>query len=495
MEADILIQKKWLSFIGIALLSFGCYLDYTVVNIALPTIQKELHANLISLQWVMNIYFLALCILATIMGRLGDLYGRRFIFYVGIIIFAFASLLAGFSATIFWLIVGRLLQGVGAAIVFPLGPSLLPASFPLNERNKAIALLGSTGGIALALGPVLGGLIVTYWGWRWIFFINIPIIFLGFLFSWNSVYESTIESVKSFLDWKGMIFIAFTMGSLILGLLNTQQAGWLNPMTLIYFFVTLISAFCLIQVEKKQNNPLINFNDFSNVMFYGGAMLCFLAGLLSAVALLFDPLYLEIIRGHSPQTSGLILFSIPLAVLIFAVVMGWLATHFGIIHTILLSVFIAFLSGLLQLFFIDYPALWYIIFSFIVLGIVWAAGNTIPIIAAQTAVEPARISVATGTMITMFNIGGSLGLAISVVVYHFFAMKTLTLSSHAITLLEKLIANPATAMQTAMNQETYDLFNTAFMHGFSGAMGFIVVISTLIFFSILINKWINSQVN
>ena len=197
-------SKKWLAFIGIAMLSFGCYLDYTVVNVALPTIQQELQTNLSSLQWVMNIYFLALCVLATIMGRLGDLFGRRRFFYIGITVFAIASIIAGLSPTINWLILGRLLQGIGAAIVLPLGPSLLPQSFPEKERGKAIAWLGSMGGLALALGPVLGGVIVTYWSWRWIFFINIPIIILGFLFCLKSINETIITQQSLELDWKGM---------------------------------------------------------------------------------------------------------------------------------------------------------------------------------------------------------------------------------------------------------------------------------------------------
>lgn len=162
-------QHKWYAFIGIALLSFGCYLDYTVVNVALPTIQHELQANLVSMQWVMNIYFLALCVLATVMGGIGDLYGRRRCLYLGGGIFVIASIIAGISSDIHWLILGRLLQGVGAAIIFPLGLSLLPQFFPEEERGKAVAWFGSIGGIALALGPLLGGLIVTYLGWRWIF--------------------------------------------------------------------------------------------------------------------------------------------------------------------------------------------------------------------------------------------------------------------------------------------------------------------------------------
>lgn len=135
-------SHKWWAFIGIVLLSFACYLDYTVVNVALPTVQKELQADLTQLQWVMNTYFLALCMLATIMGRCGDLYGRRRVFYIGVNIFVIASLIAGFSTTINWLNFARFLQGVGAAIVLPLGPSLLPEAFPENERAKTIAWFG-----------------------------------------------------------------------------------------------------------------------------------------------------------------------------------------------------------------------------------------------------------------------------------------------------------------------------------------------------------------
>src|ERR1700733_4603465 len=111
-------SKKWRAFIGITLLSFGCYLDYTIVNVALPTIQQKLNVNLATLQWTMNIYFLALCVLATIMGRCGDLFGRRRLLYIGSAIFGIASIIAGIAPNITWLIVGRLLQGIGAAIVF-----------------------------------------------------------------------------------------------------------------------------------------------------------------------------------------------------------------------------------------------------------------------------------------------------------------------------------------------------------------------------------------
>lgn len=491
------IHNKWWAFIGIALLSFGCYLDYTVVNVALPTIQLELQANLTQLQWVMNIYFLALCILATIMGRCGDLYGRRRVFYIGVSIFAVASLVAGLSTNIAWLIFGRLLQGIGAAIVFPLGPSLLPEAFPEKERGKAIAWLGSLGGIALALGPMLGGVIVTYWNWRWIFFINVPIILLGCLFSFKSIKESVVKQINRELDWPGMLLLALTMGGVVLSLINSQAFGWLNVLTLTYLVIGIVSSVILFKVERNKINPLIDFRDFSNLMFYAGAALCFLAGVLSAVALFFDPLYLQVIREQSPELSGLVLFAIPIAVFVVAFFVGWLIHQLGIINTIISGLVLAILACLLQIFFTSVTPLWYIVIAFIFLGSMWATGNTVPIIAAQTAVGSSRSSVATGTMVTMFNIGGSIGLAIAVVIYHFVGTRGLKhisitysqpLSADQFSQLEKLISNPAQLLKQQMDTSIHTLFNDAFMRGFSGVMWFLLSLSILLLLSVLAFK-------
>jgi EmrB/QacA subfamily drug resistance transporter len=497
-------SNKWLAFIGIALLSFGCYLDYTVVNVALPTIQQEMQTNLTSLQWVMNIYFLALCVLATVMGRLGDLFGRRRFFYIGTSVFAIASIIAGLSPNIHWLIVGRLLQGIGAAIVLPLGPSLLPQSFPEKERGKAIAWLGSMGGLALALGPVLGGVIVTYWSWRWIFFINIPIILLGFLFCLKSINETITKQHNLQLDWKGMLLLAVAMGGLVLSLIYSQTFGWINLTTLIYLMMGIVASIALIKVESGQNNPLIDFRDFSNLLFYSGAILCFLAGVLSAVALFFDPLYLQIIRNQSPQVSGLVLFAIPVAVFAIAFIVGWLISCLGIINTILIGLLLALISALLQVFFISTTPLWYVITAFICLGSMWAMGNTLPIIAAQTAVGPHRASVATGTMVTMFNIGGSIGLTVAVVIYQFVTSRSLKqifetgqaqVNSHQLSDLEKLISNPAHSLQVSMGKLMNNIFNDVFIQGFSGVMWFLLALSCLSLLSVVIWKIVSRKFN
>lgn len=479
---------QWRAFIGITLLSFGCYLDYTIVNVALPTIQGELHANLSSLQWVMNIYFLSLCILATIMGRCGDLYGRRRVFYIGVCIFALASILAGCAGNIDWLIMGRLLQGVGAAIVFPLGPSLLPEAFPEKDRGKAIAWLGSVGGIALAIGPVLGGLIVTYLGWRWIFFINIPLAIAGYLFCFSVVSESK-SAGKGKLDYAGMLLIALSIGGIVLGLIHGQEYGWKNYFTISYLLAGIISGIFLVVIENKKANPLIDFKDFKNSLFLSGISLVFLAGVLSAVGLFFDPLYLQILRGESAQLSGFILFMIPVAVFSVAFFVNSIIHKAGLINTILIGLALGTLASMLQIFFTTDISIIYILISFFILGSMWALGNTVPIIAAQTAVGQERASVATGTIVTMFNVGGSIGLTVAIVLYHSicsYAFRTIlyvkqyTVPIQKLKLIQKLITNPADSLHIKMDNMTQNIFHYTFIHGFSGVMCFLFMLSILL---------------
>lgn len=490
-------KGKWYAFIGIALLSFGSYLDYTVVNVALPTIQQDLKADLTTLQWVMNIYFLALCIFAIIMGRCGDLYGRRRVFYIGAIIFGIASFIAGAASSIKILIFGRLLQGIGAAIIFPLGPSLLPQVFPKNEHAKSIGLLGSLGGIALALGPVVGGIIVSYWGWPWIFYINIPIIIVGFLFCYRAVPESKQVSSTAALDWLGALLLACSVGGIVLALFHGQSVGWLNLITIIYFIIGIVATIILIKVESQKQNPLIDFKDFSNFLFYSGAMLCFIAGVLSAVTLFFDPLYLQIIRDQSPQIAGIVLFSIPIAVFLLAVIVGWIVNQLGIIYSIITGFILAVLAAFMQVFFTIDISLGYIIFAFICLGCMWALGNTLPIIAAQIALGTERASVATGTVVTMFNIGGALGLAISVIVYNAMAnhmlqkliTMTTTISMDEAIKLNHFIVSPGSIQGVSISHSVKVYLIKSFMNGFTSVMWFLTLISLFILLSIFLKKY------
>jgi EmrB/QacA subfamily drug resistance transporter len=485
MKMINLLSKKWRAFIGICLLSFGCYLDYTVVNVALPTIQEELGASITSLQWVMNINFLVICILATIMGRVGDLYGRRKLFYLGAFVFAVSSVLAGLSKNINWLILWRFWQGVAGAMILPLGPSILPSVFSTKESQKAISWLGSLGGLALALGPVLGGLIVTYWGWRWIFFINIPLTILGFIFCIGAIPETVSAGKKASMDWPGMIVLTLALGGLVLGLIQTGTTGWLNTWTLTFWIVGIVASFILVYIENRKENPLIDFKDFGHLLFYSGAVLSILSGMMSAAVLFFDPLYLQVIQGFSVQWSGIILFIIPLVLLVVALAISALIHRLGIINTILVGLAAGSFAALLQAFFTPETGLWFMVLSFIALGTMWAMGNTVSIIAAQTSAGPERVSVATGTIVTIFNMGGSLGLAMTVTLFHFFSLSRLPGDMRTNQLIE-LLKNPSQVLKIKLDSMLQNLFNTGFMHGFNAAMWFLFAIAVAGFLSILV---------
>jgi hypothetical protein len=211
------------------------------------------------------------------------------------------------------------------------------------------------------------------------------------------------------------------------------------------------------------------------------------------VTLFFDPLYLQIIKNQSPQFSGLVLFAIPVAVFLVAFLVGGFIERLGIFNTILLGLVLACLSAILQIFFRIDTSLFYIIIAFICLGSVWAMGNTVSVIAAQNGVTPERKSVATGTVVTMFNIGGSIGLAMAVVIYHSFGfhalMKKELMDATQLSLLKELIANPASSLQIAMNTMTHDSFQGIFIQGFTGVMWFLFLLSFVILLVIAIWKF------
>jgi predicted MFS family arabinose efflux permease len=327
---------------------------------------------------------------------------------------------------------------------------------------------------------------VSHWGWRWIFFINIPIIILGFFFSLGVVKESAPAHQHASLDIKGMLLLAFALCGIVLGLIHGQVQGWINYVTLIDLMVGIAAIIWLIRVERRQKNPLIDLNDFFNLLFFSGAILSLLAGMLSSVTLFFDPLYLQIIQDQSPQFSGLILFTIPLALFFVAFMVGWLIARFGIMNVIMLGLALAALSALLQLFFSMHTHIGYIVLAFACLGSMWALGNTVSIIAAQSAVGQARKSVATGTLVTMFNMGGSLGLAMTVVIYHGVTQHVLQRISanHVPSLdvstkrfLAELMANPAHSLQLFLPPAVRTIFNTIFTNGFVGVMSFLLALS------------------
>ncbi len=400
-------QKRCLLF-GVSLLSFTGFLDATIVSTALPDIQTTLHIPIAELQWVMNAFFLGVSAFMASMGRIADLYGRRKIFYMGTIIFMLASIGAGLAATPVFLIVCRALQGITTAITIPVGVALIQVAYDQKDLAKAMGIFGSITGAGLALGPIMGGALVTAFGWPAIFFVNIPFVILGFVLCLLSVKESRSQSNMT-LDYLGILFLTITITSLVLSMIT------LSVTSLVVFLVSLL---IFIFVERRVKHPIMAGYLFKNSVFVPSLLFSIAAGAAVSVLLFIDPLYLHQVLEKSNFATGALLFIISSMVVIGAYISGHLYRYFG---GRLLMIFgsIAFLlMALLHTVFGTSTNYGLIVPAFILMGLGWAIVNTTPATLLGERIQGDHMGVAIGALFSFFNISASVVLALATLLFH-----------------------------------------------------------------------------
>lgn len=410
------VNNPWIAFLGISLVSFlGC-IDFTIVNTALPMIQSDLGVSITQLQWVITIFMLALSACMVVVGRLADIYGRRLLLYIGMLIFAASSLGAGLSPSIHWLIFFRLLQGVGVAILYTVPVAIISNLFPLHKRSKATGILVGVNGFGLVIGPVVGGFIVNALSWRWIFFVNLPIILLGFILCFKTLTESKNTEHGTKIDWLGLILLTVGLPSLVLA--TVQSTTWgLFPVIGLYVvaFSSLISFYF---VENKVESPIINFKLFANRAFISGNIANFSLAFIYTVAFFFIPLYLHNTHGQTSDQMGLTLLAATSMVMILSPVVGHLVNKAGVKKILLLG-FLFFIASLsMQMTFSAETPIGFIVLSLIFFGTGWACVLSPSIITAIASVPESASGVAMGSVGTLHNCGGAIGLAIGTLVYH-----------------------------------------------------------------------------
>jgi len=302
---------KWILTATI-LASSMAFIDGTVVNVALPALQTALHATASSLQWVVESYALLLASLLLLGGSLGDLYGRRRFFVMGVLIFALGSTWCGFSSSIAMLIIARGFQGVGAALLIPGSLALISASFPEKERGRAIGTWSGFTAITTAIGPVLGGWLVEHASWRWVFFINVPIAIVVLFLAHSHINESHNEGAKGKLDWQGATLATLGLGAITFCLIQAPIGG---PAVLASGLLGVVSISAFLLVEARSPSPMISLRLFRSRDFTGTNLLTLmLYGALSGL-LFFLPLDLIQVQHYSATAAGASL--LPLILLIF----------------------------------------------------------------------------------------------------------------------------------------------------------------------------------
>ena len=409
---------KWWALLGVSLLAFTAFLDATIVNTALPFIQTALGADILQLQWVANIFTIILSMTMIAMGKLADLWGRRRVFYIGVFLFAIAALGAGLSATVEMLVFFRGVQAFGASAIIVVSATLLSDVFPEYERVRAISIYGGVTGFGLMIGPFLGGILIGLLGWRWVFWINLPLIAVGLAACLFSLRGHLHEKHGAKIDWLGLGLLIFGLGALMYGIIAGAQANWGSLVAWALLGMGLGALILLIILDEIRRYPLLDLHIFKHGLIVLGALSCALAGVVSTVFMFFDPLYLRILRKLSPFLIGLLIAVIPAAQAGISFIFERLVKWVGVANLLFISVVAAFVAvALHRLIGADTPLL-FLILPFFLLGINWGLSNAAMITAVNQVIAPRKIGAAIGTICTIWNFVGAILLATSAAVFH-----------------------------------------------------------------------------
>src|SRR5712691_1248678 len=291
--------RKWWTLAAVTFGLFMIMLDNTVVNVALPSIQKDLKIGVSELEWVVNGYAVTFAVLMLTGGKLADLLGRRRIFVVGLAIFTASSLACGLANSAGLLIGARVIQGVGAALMNPATLSIITATFPPRQRGTAIGIWAGVSAMALAIGPLVGGLLTEKISWGWIFFVNVPVGVVGIVTARLVIQESRDTSREQRLDLPGLLTSAIALFALTYALIEANSYGWTSARILALFVAAAVFLALFIVLELRQRIPMLDLSLFKNSTFAGANAVMGLVALAMFGTFFFVSLYLQNVLRYS----------------------------------------------------------------------------------------------------------------------------------------------------------------------------------------------------
>jgi EmrB/QacA subfamily drug resistance transporter len=406
---------KWWTLVGACFGLFLLMLDSTVVSLALPAIRHDVEASAEQLQWMMNSYLLTISVLVVTAGRLGDMFGRRRLFLIGMFGFGIGSIVSGLAADPDMLILGRVLQGAGAAPVLALSLALVCNVFPEKEIPKALGIWAGVSASALAVGPLVGGALVEV-DWRVIFLLNLPVIALGMLIVARAAPESTDPGAGHKIDWVGLG--ALSLGLTLVVLALVQSEAWSSTLVIALAVVGLASLAAFWLIEHRVRSPIVEFDLFRNGPYFGASAAAFcLVGAFWTV-IYFQPQYLQDVRGHSPLLSGVEVLPITAPMVFISPFSGRLIAKFGPRPLMTFGMAVG-TAGLLVLTQIDATTSYgvllvgYLLFG-VSLGLVYAPMST----AAMAAMPGEKVGIASGVLSMLRVLAGAVALAGTGAIFH-----------------------------------------------------------------------------
>ncbi len=406
-------NRKWWTLGAMCFALFMIMLDNTVVNVALPSIQHDLDASISGLEWTINGYTLSFAVLLATGGRLGDIFGRRRMFLIGVVIFALSSATAGLAQSSTDLVVSRVVQGAGAALMMPATLSIVTDAFPAHERGKAMGTWAGVSALALAVGPVLGGFLTEHVSWRAIFYLNIPVAVGAVAAALFAVRESRDNTVGREVDYLGVVTLTGALTALILALVEGNAWGWGSPEIVALLAGAVLGLAAFVAIELQVKVPMVEFRFFADRNFVGAVVVALIVSFAMLGVFFFLALYMQNILHYSPLEAGVRFLPSTLMIVGIAPVAGRLADRIGPRWLIVAGLLI--LTGSLYSFtgiavdstYLD------LLPGFMLLGIGIAMTMSPMTSAAMNAVVVEKAGIASGVLSMFRMVGGSLGIAVT----------------------------------------------------------------------------------
>jgi EmrB/QacA subfamily drug resistance transporter len=404
-------NRRWWTLAAMCFALFMVMLDNTVVNVALPSIQKDLGATVSGLEWTVNAYTLAFAVLLVTGGRLGDLFGRRRVFLFGVVTFAASSGFIGFSQSEAWLVAGRAVQGIGAAFMMPGTLSIISNAFPPAERGKAIGTWAGVSALALAIGPVVGGFLVENVSWQSIFFLNLPVAAGAVAVTLFATHESRDETAPPSVDIPGVATITVGLAALVLALVEANSWGWGSARILGLLATAAVGLAAFAVIELRSRYPMVDFSFFRSRSFLGANLVAFIVSFAMLAMFFFIALYMQNIKGYSPLEAGVRFLPSTLVIMVAGPIAGRLTDRVGprplISAGLLMVAGSLFWQGHLA---VDTPY-GFLAGAFVLMGFGMGLVMSPMSTAAMNSVEQTKAGVASGILSMSRMVGGTFGVA------------------------------------------------------------------------------------
>jgi EmrB/QacA subfamily drug resistance transporter len=405
-------NRPWWTLLGACMGLFLLMLDSTVVTIALPSIQRELDASNADLQWMLNAYLLAVTVLVVTLGRFGDMFGRKRVFLIGLAAFTGGSVLAALAGDPNVLILGRVIQGAGGAALLSLSLAIVSDAFPEDERPRALGIWAGVSALALGLGPLVGGELLTSLSWRWIFWINLPFAVVGFVVTLVATRESRDETGGHRIDVAGLVTFSSGLTAVVLALIEGKGWGWTSPATLGLFVAGLALLVAFWFVEHRAAQPIVDFPLFRNRPYFGANAAAFALVSCYWATMFLQPQYLQNILDHTPLEAGLLILPVTVPMIAISPLSGRLIARFGARNLMTFGMALAVVGVFLQTRITGSTGYGLLFVAYLILGIaiglVYAPMST----AAMTAMPREKAGIAAGVLAMNRILAASLGLAL-----------------------------------------------------------------------------------